>query len=104
MLGVMQLLRVVDINFDMMEMVVKVTGGKQIQTQRMEYDKLQRFRIGRQQVKQWFRTKEVKTIEMYFRDRSEPLVIRSSDMKKSFDHIEEYIRTLAAKHELPIEE
>ena len=102
--GVMKLLRVVDINFDVMEMIVEVINGSHKETQHIGYDKLLRFRFGRVQVRKWFRNKERKVIEMHLRDRNEPLILMESDLKSSFPQIEEYVRSLAQKNKLPIEE
>ncbi|WP_409346979.1 hypothetical protein [Paenibacillus sp. MBLB4367] len=97
------MMQVVDINVDRTELILTVDNGKRVASQTVAFDKVLSIRFSKETVKKWFSTKVVRRIELYTKDKEEPYSI-GSDKVKSFDAIEEYIRQLAEKHQIPLEQ
>lgn len=97
------MVQVVDINVDRTELILTVDNGKRVTSQTVAFDKVQTIRMSKETVKKWFSSKEVRRIELFVKDKEEPYAI-GSDKVKSFDAIEEVIRQLAEKHQIPVEQ
>jgi hypothetical protein len=91
---------VMDVNLDKDEIELRI--GNPAMIQKIQYDKIVRLKFSEQLVKKWFRMQSFRTIEMHVRGREIPFII-SSERVKAFDKMEPYLRQMAEKHNVSIE-
>jgi hypothetical protein len=91
---------VVDVNLDKDEIELKIENPAGIQ--KIQYGKIVRLKFSQQLMRKWFRMQSIRTIEIHVRGREIPFII-SSERVKAFDQMEPYLRQMAEKHNVSIE-
>ncbi|WP_090981058.1 hypothetical protein [Paenibacillus sp. CF384] len=95
------MLKAVDVNLDAGEMVLKLE--KDSAPKRIEYSKLERLELARESVRKLLRTVEVKVIKLHVRGMENTVVI-ASDKVGDYDYVEQYLKKIAEKYEITVEQ
>ncbi|MBP3962764.1 hypothetical protein [Paenibacillus lignilyticus] len=95
------MLKAVDVNLDAGEMVLRLE--KDSTPKRIEYSKLERLELVREPVRKLLRTVHVKVIRVHVRGMENAVVI-ASDKVGDFDYVEQYLKKVAEKYEIAIEQ
>ncbi|CAM3524423.1 hypothetical protein [Marinicrinis lubricantis] len=86
-----------DINLDVQEMHIVAENGD---VQHVRYDQLVKIEHGSEEVKKWFRTKNVSVLRLHIRAKDEPVVVREDLMNASFDATVSALKKYADKYQV----
>lgn len=78
-------MNVKDVNLDTHEMILTVEQGSKIERQKLKYDQLLRVETGEEQVKKWFRTKNVSVLKLHSKTKSKPFIVRKDKMGPAYE-------------------
>ncbi|HEY0826784.1 MAG TPA: hypothetical protein VGE40_01695 [Bacilli bacterium] len=91
----------VDVNLDIGEMVLKIDHS--VVDQKIEYTKIDRLAFFKEPVKKLFRVVIIRTIEVHVKGKEEPYMISSAKIS-DFDQVEYYLRQMAEKYKISIDD
>jgi hypothetical protein len=96
--------RIMDLNYDQVELILQVDEGKNIKIHSINYDKIQKFTYGTYEVPHFiFFKKVVKAVKMYMK-KADTLYVMRSDKIKKFDKNKDILYNFAKKNKILFEE
>ncbi len=93
------MLKAVEVNLDMDEMIIRLE--KASESTPIEYTKLNKLVLAKEPVRKMLWVVDVRTIEVYSREMEEPFMI-ASDKVRDFDKVEDYLLKIADKYDVEV--
>lgn len=91
----MKSLDVLDINLEKNEMLLQVDHGSKVSAQVVKFYQITKIECKDQKVRKWFRTTNIKVVEIFLKGKGHSLLLRSDKLKAPFDSTVSYLLKFA---------